>query len=300
MFQKLGLLYAVLAFLIWGFFPIVWKSLGVIPTLYIFSYRIAFSFCFLLVINILSKKHPFRYLYTEWSKNYKSLVLSTFLIGCNWYTFLVAVNSGHIRQGSLGYYLNPLLNVLLGFFFLKEKISKLQLYALLFGSFGGGFFLFSYGIIPIYSFILALTFALYALVRRKAKVNGLAGITFETLLTLPLALFFIYKDQFVHSVTHKLNLSLWLLLIVGGALTAIALWLFGEATRRVNLGLLGLMQYLSPTLQFIIAIYLYAEPINTGTFIGFCLIWCALILVSMEQINILRKKIKHGKIAKSA
>lgn len=285
-----GIIYAILAYGLWGFLPIYWKTIDEVPASQILSHRIIWSFIFLMVI-IYFRKDWLAFRTAIQSKRTISIFsAAAVLISVNWLTYIWAVNAGFIVETSLGYFINPLVSVLLGMIFLKEKLRPLQ-WAPVGLAFAGVLYLtFSYGVLPWISLVLAFTFGLYGLIKKTAPLNSLHGLSLETgILFLPALFFLIFAEsQGTGSLGHT-GWSTGLLLVFTGIVTALPLLLFANAARRINLSTLGILQYLAPTIQFLIGVILYGEPLTTSRLIGFTFIWAALILYSLENFYMRRK-----------
>jgi len=211
--------------------------------------------------------------------------LTSILIGSNWFTYVYAVTSGFIVESSLGYFINPLFYVLLGVIFLKEKLRKWQLIAIFIASIGVLYLTFVYGTFPWIAIVLALTFGLYGLLRKVAPLEALEGLTLETaILFLPSLAVLIYLEfKGIGSFGH-VTLAKTGLLILTGAATSLPLLLFAIGARRITLINLGFLQYIAPTLQFLIGVLIYKEYFGGNRLVGFCIIWLALIIYSVDLL----------------
>jgi len=219
------------------------------------------------------------------------LLSTSALITLNWALYIWAVANGHIVDASLGYYVNPFLNVILGVLFLKERLSGMQKIAILFALFGVTYLTISYGTFPFIAIILALSFALYALLRKKAQVEAMPALTVETAIALPVALGFLIMTFVNHTggyaaCTDAMHcVSTILLLMLAGPITAIPLYLFGKAAETVSMTSLGFVQYLSPTLQLLIGILLFKETFSTAHLVCFSAIWTGLVIYSVHLVR---------------
>lgn len=254
---KAGLVYALLSYGTWGVFPLYWKLLLHVPPQQILAHRIVWSMLFLFIILAWRREKVFIQ-YLSSPRILGILFLTGALIGCNWFTYIYAVNNGHIVDSSLGYYINPIVNILLGLIFLKEKLSRVQQTAVLFAFAGVAYLTFHFGRLPVISLILAFSFGIYGLLRKKANLHSMPGLMVETLLLAPVALWFLWHVNskgtgvFIHySVLSDL------LLILGGPVTALPLFWFGIAATRIPLSTLGFIQYLAPTIQLLIGIFVF-------------------------------------------
>jgi chloramphenicol-sensitive protein RarD len=284
--------YAIGAYASWGLFPIYWKLLHHVPALQLISHRIIWSFLALIVfILFLRQWSDFRSAAFSLRVFYVYLIAAV-LIGINWLTYVWAVNAGHIIETSLGYFINPLLSVSMGVFFLHEHLRPRQWISIGLAAAGVLFLAIVHGSIPWIALTLAFSFAFYGLVKKTAPLGSLYGLTLETgILILP-ALFFLFISDvngtgaFLHTGT-----TADILLAGAGIVTTIPLLLFASAARRIPLSLIGVLQYISPTLQFLIGVLIYHESFTLIQFIGYAIVWIALILFGMESFFAYRAQI---------
>ena len=280
-----GLFYALACYGAWGIFPLYWKMLGHVPAEQILAHRIAWSMLFLAgMLLVIRNRHFLTYLRNP--KTLGLLLLTAILIGGNWFVYIYAVNHEHIVEASLGYYINPLVNVLLGVIFLHERLRKMQMLAVLLALAGVSWLTFHLGKIPWISLFLAFSFAFYGLLRKKANLESLPGLFIETLLLSPVALIYLWimERQGAGMIFHYSRLT-DLLLILGGPVTAIPLFWFGKAATRIPLSTIGFIQYLSPTLQLLIGLFVFHESFSPAYVISFCLVWAALLLFSLSLVR---------------
>jgi len=219
------------------------------------------------------------------------LVLSGAFIGINWFTYIYAVNSNHIVEASLGYYINPMVNVLLGVVFIKERLSRIQMIAVAFALAGVAYLTIHYGRIPVISLILAFSFGFYGLIRKKANLQSMPGLMVETLLLAPIALWYLWHVNTLGtgSFGHYSRFT-DLLLLLGGPVTALPLFWFGIAATRIPLSTLGFIQYLSPTIQLLIGIFVFREPFDTTYLISFGLVWIGLGIYTNSIIQTMKQR----------
>jgi chloramphenicol-sensitive protein RarD len=271
-----GLIYAVFCYVLWGVFPIYWKLLKDVPAEQILAHRIIWSLLFLAGIILLIKNNAFL-TYIKSSKIIAMLIVTSFLIAINWGVYIFAVNQGHIVEASLGYYINPIFSILLGVLFMKERLTRPQIIAVIFALAGVLWFTIHLGFVPWISLILASTFSLYGLLRKRINLESLPGLLIETIILSPLALWYlIHVDQQHTAAFMHQSALIDFLLIFGGPITAIPLFLFGMATTRIPLSMIGFIQYLSPTISLLIGLFLYKESFSTNYLISFCLVWIGL------------------------
>lgn len=280
-----GLMLAVLCYTSWGIFPVYWKLLKAVPSDQILVHRIVWSFVFLaILLAFLKNRQVFRYL-----KDIRIaglLLMTGLLVGSNWGVYIYAVNHDRIVDTSLGYYMNPMVNVLLGVIFLKERLSRIQKLAVLFAV-GGIVWLTLYvGRLPWISVYLALSFGAYGLLRKKANLDSLPAVLIETLMLTPLAIGYLLFAEY--QGTGAFLHGSWLisvLLIIGGPVTALPLYWFGKAATKIPLSTIGFIQYLSPTIALLIGIFVYGEPFRLPYMVAFSMVWIGLALYT---ISILR------------
>jgi len=280
-----GLLYALACYSAWGIFPLYWKLLAVVPADQILAHRVIWSVTFLFLLLFVLKNRDFiRYL-TSW-KTLGMLIITGTLIGGNWFVYIYAVNNNHIVESSLGYYINPLVSILLGIIFLQERPGKIQILAFLLAFSGVAWLTIHLGRLPWISLVLAFTFAFYALLRKKANLESLPGLLTETLILSPFALYYLwFVDQQGTGMFLHHSLLTDALLILGGPVTAIPLFWFGKAATRIPLSTIGFIQYLSPTLQLLIGLFIYHEPFSPLMLVSFGLVWAGLVLFTYSLVK---------------
>ncbi|NNM62644.1 MAG: EamA family transporter RarD [Steroidobacteraceae bacterium] len=272
--MNLGVLYALGAYLIWGLFPLYFRALIRVPPMQILAHRMLWSLL-LLTLIILVKRH-FSWLETLRRRPWILLRFSAsaFLLACNWGVYIWAVNNGHVVDASLGYYINPLMSVVVGAAVLSEKLRPAQWLAVVIAAGGVICMTIQIGHPPWIALSLALSFALYGLLRKTAPLGSLEGLTIETAVLLPVAIGYLSwegahgADAFSHG-----DLRLRLMLMAAGPVTAVPLLLFASAARRIPLSLLGILQYLMPTVVLALGVWLYHEPFGRDRLLGFSLVW---------------------------
>ncbi len=279
-----GTIYALLAFIFWGLVPIYFKLVSHVEPLEVLVHRVLWSVVFLAILIIITKSFKNLIAIFKDSKKVKILFISALLVSVNWLTFIWAISNNMIVEASLGYYINPLISVLLGFIFFNEKITKLQIVAICIAFFAIIYQIYSLGNLPIVSLILAFSFAFYGLARKKVNVESISGLLIETLLVSPFAIiYFIYlintnKNAFM----LPLDMTSWLL-ISAGLITIIPLIWFNSAATRVSMIKLGFLQYIGPSIAFLLAIFVYNEPFSFDKLITFIMIWTALVIFSIKM-----------------
>ena len=285
-----GVVYAASAFLIWGISPIYWKALRAVPAFEIILHRIVWSF-FLLVPLILIMRRWTDFIDTL--KNYRTLIILLFtglIIAGNWLLYIWAVNHDNLLQASLGYYINPLVNVVLGMVFLKERLRPPQILAVLLAAAGVLYLTIYYGEFPWIALALAVSFGLYGLIRKIAPVGSLAGLTVETLLlSIPALIYLLYIDSQGVGTIFRVSLKLDLLLMGCALATAIPLLFFTLGARRLYLTTVGLLQYIAPSCMFLLAVFLFREPLVKAQVVTFIFIWTALAIYSTDSVRYYRR-----------
>ncbi|MDQ3248602.1 MAG: EamA family transporter RarD [Chloroflexota bacterium] len=280
-----GMWYALGAYLIWGFLPLYWKALPGIPALEILSHRVVWSF--LLLVGVLVYRRHWRWIAPA-LRNRKTLLTflaATTLLAINWLVYIWAVQSNYVVESSLGYFMNPLVNVLLGMLFLGERLRLWQWTGIGVATVGVVYLTLTLGTLPWIGLTLAFSFGFYGLLRKTALLNALEGLTFETtLLIIPVLLYLFYREGMgIGSFGHTDTWATFLL-IFSGLVTATPLLLFAAAARRVSLATMGVLQYLAPTIQFLLGVFLYGEGLTSARLIGFSLIWMSLLIYSVEGL----------------
>jgi len=280
-----GVLFALAAYILWGFFPLYFKAIQQVSALQILAHRIAWGFVFTLAVVLMLR---------QW-KEFRASIFNrrTFLIyagasvvlGINWFTYVWAVITNHVVESSLGYFINPIVSVLLGVIFLRERLRTFQWVAIAMVTAGVVYLTITFGQLPWISLVLAVTFGFYGLLKKIAPLGALHGITLETaVLTIPsLAYLFIVNANGTGTFGHSTPL-LDFLLVLSGPVTAIPLLLFATGARRIPLTTIGLLQYIAPTLQFLLGVLVFHEPFDQTRLIGFMIIWLALVLFSVENL----------------
>ena len=299
--NALGIIYTMGAYILWGILPIYWKWIDEVPALEILAHRVIWSFIFvLLIVVVLKRKILKNFFQVQMSqkKTWLGLFLASLFISINWFTYIYAVNTNHIVDASLGYYINPLIAVLLGVFVLREKVNKMQVISFIIAGIGVLYMTISVGKIPWISLILALSFGFYGLSKKLIKVDSILGLLLETLFILPFALLFLaylgVNNQHTFSTG---SLTTDLLLIGSGVATAIPLLWFGIGAQKIPLYLVGFLQYISPTISLILGVVMYGETFTTDHLVTFACIWIAIAMFSVANIRQVIKKRKLSKVA---
>jgi chloramphenicol-sensitive protein RarD len=284
--SSVGIIYALLAYTAWGLFPIFWSFLHHVPAFGILSHRIIWSFLFYGLFVCVRFRADAKSLLRDGLKKWRLILAASIFIGVNWLIYVWAVNNGHVLESSLGYFINPLVNVGLGVLFLKEKLSPLQKAALVLAVVGVLILAVGSGAgMPWIALSLAFTFGFYGLCRKKLLLNSFVGSTLETLFLLPCTVFWFGNSSNPPLDTHTISL-----LIIGGVVTGLPLIWFSEAAQRLPLSVMGFFQYIAPTLQFFCAVYFFKEVFTPVHAYSFGLIWVAVFINILD----LRRSLKRS------
>ncbi|XKG63409.1 EamA family transporter RarD [Mesobacillus maritimus] len=288
--QQSGIIFAVIAYILWGFLPLYWKLLNHIGAEEILANRVLWSLLFMLVLLFLSKKWSlFIKTIHGFAKNKKQLLalfIASILISINWFVYIWGVNTEQMVETSLGYYINPLVSVLLGVIFFKEKLSHAQIISFLLATIGVLIMTMSYGSFPWIAITLALTFGLYGMAKKLIKMDSAVGLALETMVMTPVAA--LYMWWFIGS-ENTLIAGGWgvsFLLIGAGAATAIPLLFFAKGAQRIPLSTLGFLQYIAPTIMLFLGIFVYHETFSKSDLLAFIFIWSALTIYSVSKSKI--------------
>jgi chloramphenicol-sensitive protein RarD len=282
--DKKGLLFAFGAYLTWGLFPIYWKWLQQVNARELLSHRILWSFVFLFLVVLASKNWKDFRAAIQNRKIIAVYFVAAILIGVNWLTYVWAVNAGFIVETSLGYFINPLLSVALGVLFLRERLRLLQWLPVGLAALGVTYLTFAYGRLPWIALVLAFSFGIYGLVKKVAPLGSVYGLTLETgILFLPALLYLMAQEAVGKAAFLHTDPVTTLLLVGAGVVTTIPLLMFASAAHRIPLSMIGLMQYLAPTLQFLLGVLVYKEPFSATQAIGFGIVWVALVIFWLEN-----------------
>jgi len=275
-----GIFLILSGYLLWGSFPIYWSLLNHVEPIEVLVHRIIWSIPVLLV---------FVGLKSSWRSNLRSalddkrellfLSITGILICINWGTFILAVNLGRVIEGSMGYFLSPLLNILGGFIFFKERVSKLQKYAIFFATIGSLYYVVSVAVFPWLGLVLAFSFASYGLMRKAMNSSAVPGLLLETTLLLPITMIFVVWVFGSAPIAFlAIDRSTDFLLLLAGIVTVIPLVLFTSGARLIPMTTAGILSFINPTIQFLVGFYYFKEAFNTDQFIGFVGVWLGLLL----------------------
>lgn len=277
-----GFLYAFLAYFFWGFFPLYWKLLSHVPLLEILSHRVLWAFVFYTII-IGIKKRSFISLKKFSFKDMKVLSLASVMLMANWLLYIYAVNSGHIIESSLGYFINPLVNILFGVIFFKEKLNKHQIISAFLASIGVLIITFDQGRLPWIAITLAITFAIYGSLKKISSSSGTESNQFES--------FIFVIPAIIYLATHKPEwiipsnqITTWIYLIGSGVVTGLPLIFFAEAAQKIPYYLMGFFQFIAPSLQFLCGYVIFSEPLSLLKLKGFVFIWAAVLYLLISRL----------------
>jgi chloramphenicol-sensitive protein RarD len=280
-----GILSAALAFLCWGLFPLYFHAIAEVPPLQILAHRMLWSLLFLVIVLLVRRQWAWLRVVRN-PRVFGSFVASALLLSINWLIYIWAVNNGHVIEGSLGYFVSPLVNIMLGAALLGERLRRLQWTAIAVAALGVAWLTWQAGTIPWIALSLAVSFGGYGLLRKTATLGALEGLSFETMVLFPLAAAYVVwltvhgQNAFINTPSNGTRL----LLVAAGPVTAIPLLLFASGARKIPLSVVGLLQYLTPTLQFLLGVWLFHEAFTPDRLVGFALIWIALALFALEGL----------------
>ncbi len=296
--EKKGTLLTILTYTIWGILPIFWKQVAHVPADELLAGRIFWAFWLTLAFIVLigSGRHLLSDLKSLWNskKKFFLLMLASLLISANWFFYIYAVTSDRIVETSLGYYINPLISVLLGSFFLKEKLSPAAKISFLLAAIGVSITTISYGTLPWLALGMAFSFAFYGLIKKTIQLNALRGLAIETLFVLPFAAaYYMYLFSNGQAAFLHTGIATDLLVVLSGLLTAVPLLLFAMGAPLIPLYMVGFLQYIAPTLMLLIGVLLYGENFGLVSIVSFSFIWSALILFTGSKIMESRRSRKN-------
>ena len=291
---KKSLIAILICYFSWGLFPIYFKLLKSIDAYEVLAMRVLCSFIFMILVVLLAKNKNSISLEIKkvWQnkKSFSLLVLASFLITANWLTYIIAVNTNHVLEASFGYYLNPIVTIILAVVFLKEKLTRIQTIACICVGISLLYLFISIGSLPWISILLALTFGLYSLCKKKIILSPKAGLLIETAIVSPIAIIYMLYLASTSNITfYTSNIATIIALLLSGAITAIPLMLFAKGAVDIPLYLLGILQYLPPTMQFFVGIFIYNEPLSIEKLISFIIIWIAVAVFCYSAVTSMKK-----------
>ncbi|MCP8715485.1 EamA family transporter RarD [Staphylococcus arlettae] len=289
---KRGIIFAFGAYILWGILPLYWELIQGFGAFEILAFRIIFSMIFMVFIVLIGKNRQ------AFVRDLKSLIgspikliaiiVAGYVITINWGTFIWAVTNGHVLQSSLGYYINPIVSILLALIFLKERFNKFEWLAIILAFIGVLYMTIKIGEFPFVSLLLAFSFGIYSLIKKLVPIDAISSITIECIATAPAGFIYLWYIWQQQQMSFGINSSsLWL--IFSGAVTAVPLILFSAGARRIPLSLTGFIQYVGPTLMFILGIFVFKEPFDVDQLITFVFIWLGIIVYSISQYLKIKK-----------
>ncbi|EPJ46864.1 MAG: RarD protein, DMT superfamily transporter [Osedax symbiont Rs1] len=287
---KIGVIYALIAYVLWGVAPLYFKLIQQVPAGEILMHRIIWSFVLLLFLVFITKQAKQVLSLFKAPKQILVLAIASILIAINWLVFIWAVNSDRMLEASLGYFINPLFNVVLGMIFLNERLPRLQIFAVLIAALGVLIQLIMFGSIPWVSLILAGSFGVYGLLKKKVKLKAITGLFAETAILTPFALIYWWQLSSSTSSLEDNSLTLNLTLLCAGVVTTLPLLAFSAAATRIPYYMIGLFQYIGPSMMFIMAITLFSEVLDQTKLITFSFIWLALFIFVFDMWRQSRKR----------
>ncbi|MBN1665573.1 MAG: EamA family transporter RarD [Anaerolineales bacterium] len=286
-----GILYAIGAYLLWGVFPVYWKLIQTVPAVEIIAHRILWSFIFVNLVILLSRQWRQLWQLARQPRRLLPYVLMAALLGVNWLTYVWGVNAGYIVETSLGYFINPLVSVLMGVVFLRERLRSWQWVSVALATIGILYLTWQYGALPWIALVLAFSFGTYGLIKKQGSLGATQSFAAETgFMLLPALVYLVFLEingraAFAHSDPRTT-----FLLIFSGVATGLPLLLFGAGARLIPLSSLGFLQYIAPTMQLMIGLLVYGEPFPQERLVGFGLIWVALGIFTVEGFQARRKR----------
>lgn len=284
--MNINIIYVLGCFILWGVLPIYWKLLSSLDSIFVLASRIVWSMVFTLMLLILFKKKTDLRIALQDKKQLTITAICGILVTINWGSYIYAVNSGHIMDASLAYYMNPLISIAIAFFFLKEKLS-LQKWIAVFIAFAGILYtILEYGTIPYLSLIIGGSFAIYGALKKQIRYESIISIFIETIVITPFALIYIIFCEFNHVGSFGiLHGPEFILLPLSGIITAIPLLLYAKGVPHIPYSFSGILMYLNPTIQLLIGVFLYHENFTKSNFIMFICVWIALILFVSDNLK---------------
>lgn len=283
--KSLGLIFGLSAYVFWGLFPLFWPLLKPATPYEIVAHRALWTFIFCMLVLAFSKKLRAMFARLRDVRILLGLTLTSILISINWIVYIWATNNGHVVEASLGYYINPLVMIAFGVILLKEKMRRGQWIAVAIATVGVAVLTVDYGRLPWVALGLAFSWGSYGVVKKVLDLGALEGLTIETMISLlPYVTFLLILENSDKAQFGK-DLGLTLLLISAGIVTAVPLLLFNGSTTRLPYTVIGLLQYITPTIQFAIGVWINHEEMSTARWVGFLIIWCALVTLALDLLR---------------
>jgi chloramphenicol-sensitive protein RarD len=292
--DRLGVITAVLSYTCWGFFPIYWKLLGHLGAVEVLLHRVIWSFVFYILLLKLTSDTGIMQLFKQSRRSWWLSFVASLLLSLNWGLYIYAVNSGHVLEGSLAYFINPMMNVVIGVLFFHEALPRSLLIAVLVAGIGVLWRVVASDSLPWISIVLAITFCSYGVLKKMLKVEPRLSSVMESLvILLPAIAIAVYLRQ---QSLIELNARDWSLLVLSGAVTGIPLYLFSVAAQRLPYSFMGMTQFIAPSLQFLVGYFMYNEAVNTGSWISFGFIWIGAgiyLVYQFQQMAVQARELKR-------
>ena len=284
--KRTGIIEVLIAYIMWGFLPLFWNLLGEVPPFYILFSRALWSLVFCVVyLSALKKWDRIKELLKD-KGIVKRCLLSGIVICVNWGAYIWGVNGGHVLDCSLGYYLNPILNVILGVIIFRERLKKQEWVAVFLATAGVLYLIISSGTVPILALILAVSFGSYGMIKKGLTVNSDESLFMETVLVSPIAVgFIVFSEINGAGAIGVLEGAQWILLPMAGILTAIPLLVYSAGVQKIPFYLTGMIMYLNPTIQFFLGVFVYKEPIDMNRIISFVFIWAGILIMTIGNVK---------------
>jgi chloramphenicol-sensitive protein RarD len=287
-----GTVTTISAFLMWGVFPIYWKILKHVPSTQILAHRVIWSLVFLAILLSIQGRWRDTRVFAPFYPNTLIFIVTAFILGSNWLTYIWAINSDQIVEASLGYFINPLVNVFLGMAFLRERLYRWQVLSLILALTGVLLLIFQYGRIPWIALVLAFTFGTYGLLRKTSRAGSMVGLFFDTAVLAPIFLtYLIILASHESGAFLSLDPRTDILLMGSGIVTAVPLLLFAHGARRIQYSAVGFFQYIAPTGQLLIGVLLYGEPFTSTHAVSFGLVWAAIVIYSYSTFALHKRSL---------
>jgi chloramphenicol-sensitive protein RarD len=292
--NRAGIIYGIVAYTLWGILPLYWKLLIAVPPLEILAHRIFWSFFFMVLLIAFTGRWKAVLAVFSSGRKFLLMFLCGFVISVNWFTYIYAVNTDHVIEASMGYFINPLVVVLLGVTVFREKLSRWQLAALILAATGVIIMTAEYGRVPWIALFLAGTFAFYGLAKKLARVDALTGLTLETMAVMPIAIIYIaYLETGQVGALGTLPLSSKVILAGAGIVTATPLLLFARGIEKTTFSMMGFLQYIAPSMTLFLGIFIFREPFSLIDLISFCFIWAALTIFTLANTGVLKESLNR-------
>ncbi len=290
--NTVGTLNGIAAYSLWGFLPLYWNLLEAVPAIEILAHRILWTFLLMSLIIILTRNWSSLTAYLTNKKKLSLVFLGGLVVSLNWFIFIYAVNSGFVIEASMGYYITPLVVVLLGVTVFKEKLGRWQLAALFMATAGVTIIAIQYGRVPWIALALAFTFATYGMIKKIIRLDPVSGLALETFIVMPIALLYIISLE--NAGTGALGSVTWpvkFILAGTGIATATPLFLFARGIEKTTFSMMGFLQYIAPTINLVLGIFVFKEYFSVAHLVSFCFIWTALVIFTLSNFGVLKESV---------